>query len=250
MLSKNMQKKIYLFFLSLIFLCGCDGQYDNKNLRIGIDPHWSTITVDGEEKFVSGFIDELLLDISKQEKVIFTKIRANWDSLLEGMNAGKYDGVISAMEPYNFNRAQYDISPIIVQTGPVLVFPVASQGVSLEDPQIRRVAISWEGDAEKLFLQYPNVTFLRYSTLAQSFNDVDQGIVDAAVTPMIPTIGYIQDIYQGKLQMSKTPLMQQGLRLITPKDKPKLQKVVQQGIKELQNEHRLIELKKKWNLAL
>ena len=51
-----------LAFAGLFFLCGCDK--DSRVLRIGIDRGWYPLDFSRQQKYVNGYIDELLLEIA------------------------------------------------------------------------------------------------------------------------------------------------------------------------------------------
>ncbi|MBN1914293.1 MAG: transporter substrate-binding domain-containing protein [Parachlamydiales bacterium] len=247
-----MLKKIlsFLWIGSLVWLFGCDGQYGQKTWKVGMDPEWNSISLDGEARFVYGFVEELLLCISAEQHVAFSRIKTNWDSLLEGLQQGQYDGVLASMEPYNFNTVLYNISPILLDTGPVLVFLSARTDFSLSESSVKRVAISWDGEKEKLFVQYPNVTFVHYKTVPEALSDVAHGIADAAVVSRIVAVAYLRDLYYDTLSMSPDSLLPQGLRLITLKKNTQLQTVFQEGLSQMKAKDQEMFLKKKWGLAL
>ena len=129
-------RTVFLFFVSFLILhgcsCGCgSGSGRGGAFRVGIDPNWYPIDFGTQQPYVNGFIEELLLEISRYTGIEFERLTGNWDSLLDGMNLKKYDAVISSVPQYDHIKALYDFSSNILDLGPVLIVPVGAHHADL-----------------------------------------------------------------------------------------------------------------------
>ena len=99
---------MYMFRMFLLGLLafGCSGQ-PRGAFRIGIDPLWYPLDFGPQTSYVNGYTEELLLEMAGYGGMRFELVRANFDTLLEGMRGGQYDAVITTLPPYEYNLAKY-----------------------------------------------------------------------------------------------------------------------------------------------
>ena len=105
----------------LLVAFACFGCSTKKSVRIGIDPTWYPLELDGKEANVFAFVDELLQEISRTSRVNFQRVSFSWDDLLLNMEQGNCEAVVSSMTPLVYNLDKYNFSPLFLETGPVLI---------------------------------------------------------------------------------------------------------------------------------
>ena len=220
-----------------------------EEVRIGVDPSFFPLEIQGKEANVFAFTTELLQEIGDLEKIRFERVTTSWDNLLWGLQEHQYVAALSALDKYVFNTAKYSFSEMYLATGPVLVVPGNASITSFADLSGCVVTVEGEEAAKYVLSQDPSILVQVYTTFAQALEEVNQGTAAAAMLPCIPAIAYVNNIYSGQLKIISRPLMDQGLRLVTTKDaQPALIKKFNTGLRQLQESGRLAELKQKWDL--
>jgi len=242
-----------LIFVLLYFLCivssGCHTSSQVKEKRVGIDPSWFPLAIAGRESNITGFSTELLKEIGKIEKISITKLTVNWDDLVEGLQKGKYEAILSSMPPYTFNLQTYDFSELYLFTGPVLMVSTASKIDSLKMTNGKEIAVLPETKGTFLLEKYPGVIIRNYDSIPRALNDVVNGTVDGAILDVLSAVAFCQDLYQGKLKIATDILNNEGLRMLTLHgDAHDLILHFNRGLEKLKSSGTYDKLLLKWNL--
>lgn len=239
-------KRFILFFCVALLLSGCGR---SKELRIGVDPNWYPQDFRGKEYYINGFVEDLLLEISKDSGLEITRVGANWDSLLDGLKQHRFDAALSSLPPYNFNAAKYDFSKNFLDIGPVVVTFSASKAKSLKEMNGNVVGVL-PGDQEQLVMQqYPDVLSRTYDSVPEIFDAMISSDVEAIVVDRLVAVSYVSGTYRGKLKILGPPLNNLGLHLMTIKGQdPGAIKIFNQSLKHLKKKKQLQKLLRKWQL--
>lgn len=230
--------------LALLFCVSCGSS--GRVIRIAVDPTWYPINFGAQQPYVNGFIDELLLEVAGYNGVVFERIAASGSSLYDGLKTKKYDAVLSSLEPYVFNTAQYDFSRNILNLGPVLITPKNSSAEldKMDGSLVGLIA----GDPARLELEKNATLVLRtYESPPALLDAVVAGEVNAAVLDYVLAARYVADIYEGVLKVASPPMTAAGLRVVTLKGSS-LTSFFNKTLKTMQKKKKLDALLKKWNL--
>ncbi|MBP9841897.1 MAG: amino acid ABC transporter substrate-binding protein [Simkaniaceae bacterium] len=232
----------------LFLLVACSKK--SEDVTIGVDPSFFPLEIQGREANLFAFSTEVLQEIGEAENISFERVTTSWDNLLWGLREHQYSVALSSLDMYVFNTAKYSFSNPYLLTGPVLIVPVDSAVNSFVDLAGSTIAVEGEESAKYVLSQDSSILVQVYATFGQALDEVNNGVVAAALVPYIPALSYVNNVYQGQLKIITAPAMNQGIRLITNKDAhPKLIKQFNEGLERLQKSGRLEELKKKWSLA-
>lgn len=204
-----------IFLLFCVCLSACSSTRSKTERRIGVDPSWFPLQLGGRENNVTAFSTELLKEIGKLEKISIIKVTVNWDNLTEGLQAGKYDAILSSIPPYIFNQQIYDFSELYLATGPVLVMPVKTPFHSLSKLAGKEIGITPDTKGALLLEKYPAILIRSYDSIPKALNDIMHGTIDGAIVDVLSAVAYCQDLYQGELKIVTPPLTTEGLRLVT-----------------------------------
>lgn len=230
-----------------LFLVACGSKENKKAFRIGVDPNWTSINTYGQEKLINGFVEELLAEIAQENKEVFLRVSANWDSLFDDLHKGRTDAVISSLPAYNFNSARFAFSENILDLGPVLVVPVSSSK-KIKDLSGKRVGVV-EDDKNIFYLsQIPNMIMHAYPAVPVLLESVANGELDAALMDRILAVSFVGNLFDKKLKVIEPPLSDFGLHFVTLKKGEKRIEEFNKSIKKMSRKKRLQELQKKWNL--
>ncbi len=237
---------IVLVFIGLIFFHVKHEEKEN-GFRIGVDPYFYSLNFHGQEKWISAYLGDLLLELAAKEGVEFERVNANWDTLLEDLG-NHYDAVVGAVPPYNFLEEKYTFSPIFLSTDPVLILPINAPNDSLKKMKGLIVGIE-KGSRDLLIVQkYPEVFVKEFNSLAELLEAVNLGQIDGALAGQVPVATYIKDLYAGRLKMTEPLSEEEGLRFILlKKEKKGLASLLEKGVKSLKKK-KLLELQRKWSL--
>lgn len=233
-----------LLLLSLLVGCGGGSQ---KLLRVGIDPTWYPIDFGSQTSYVNGYTEDLLLEMAHYSGMEFEIVHVNWDDLLDGLKAKKFDAILTSLPPYEYNQALYDFSLNTLDLGPVLIVPVNGGKESLEHLKGELVGLLTNDSAVALLEKYPEILIRNYSSIPELLNAVVTGDVEAALLNRIPAVNFVGDLYAGRLKIAGDPMTKAGLHLVAPKGR--LQKF-NRTLESLQKKKTVEMLLKKWGFSL
>ena len=239
-------KSLSVYLLLTLMLCSC-GMSPREVLRVGIDPNWYLANFGAQTSYVNGYTEDLLLEMSMYSGIHFELVRANSDNLLDGINEGKYDAVMTTLPPYEYNLAKYSFSENVLDLGPVLIVPYQAKKNTLEKLENDLIGIIANAPAEQILAEYPTIVIRQYPTIPDLLNAVVARQIDGALLEQIPAVNYISDLYAGVLEIQGKPLTQAGVHLVGPKGRIG---GFNSALKSLRKKKVLENLKKKWELAL
>ncbi len=242
--------RLLLSIVALILtLFGCSGQSSKPSCRVGVDPYWYPLQFGTRDNNVTAFSTELLTEIGKLEKIPFVKVTVNSSNLLDGLQNGQYEAILSSKTPYIFNRGLYDFSDVYLPLGPVLVVPIDSKIRSLDQLSGKEIAVVTGTSYDLILEKSPGVMIRYYDSIPQALNAILQSDVDGAMVDILSATAYCRDLYQGQLKIATPPLNDDGLRLITKhKAAPHLIKGFNEGLKRMQKNGSYKKLLDRWNL--
>lgn len=222
-----------------------------SQVRIGIDPSWYPQNFQDKQFYVNGFVDELLLEISRHSHIEFQRIGASWDTLLGGLKQQRYVAVLSSLPPYPFNQAKYEFSDNFLDIGPVFVTPIASSFTELKQMSNRVVGVL-SGDREWLVMQkYADVIMRTYDSVPEIFEALSNNEVEGIVIDRLIAVGFVRGTYAGKLKINGAPLTDAGLHLVALKGDPdQTVEMFNENICYLIKKKKLQKLLKKWQLDI
>ena len=240
--------RFFLLLVPLLFF-SCTTSEKGHEWKIAIDPAWYPLNLGGREKNLTGFVVDLLQEVSREKKLKLSLMREDWSNLLRNLDKKKYEAILSSLQPYIFYENKYDFSEPFLLTGPVLIVPSDSDTTSLEQLSGKEVAIL-EGSADDLILEkYPGIIIRTYSSIPEALSAMLATRVDGAVFGRLEATAFTQDLYAGKLKIVTPPLNDRGLRLVTLHEKGKiLIEALNSTVEILKKNGKYAELAKKWGL--
>lgn len=221
-----------------------------NTIRIGIDPNWYPLDFGALNPYVNGFVEEFLLEVSRNSGIEFERVSANWDSLFEKMKQGHYQAVISSLPLYEFNTALYDFSHNFIDLGPVLIVPEGGHQNDLEKMSGEHIGVIVGDPAVLLLQKHEGLIVRNYPTAVHLLEAVTNGEIEGALLDRVVAGNYVSDLFSGKLRIAGQPLTDAGLHLIVMKGKkPLLIGQFNKSIALLKKKKRLQALLRKWQLG-
>lgn len=243
-----MKRLFPLFLFFTILFSGCSFT-SSKGYLIGIDPSFSPAVLGGQADNVYGFTVDLIQAISKTTKVNLKYAQTGSESLFSGLQLGNFDGVLSCINPQNYESEVYAASNLYFMTGPVLVVPEASNLTSLSQFNSKIVGVISNSDAFYIVQQYPHIVISTFSNPAFLMESLNYGDVDGAAVAILEAQAFVKNLYNKVLKVSSRPLNDDGLRLITIVNQNKdLIEVFNRGLEECKKRGIYQNLLMKWEL--
>jgi|SRR3989338_1369218 len=238
-----------LFVLLMILLGSCMGAKRQPLYRVGIDPDFKTLELNGMEDNVYAFCNELFQEASHLEKVRFLFVITSWDILELGLEKREYQAMVSGRSSSLRRYESYDYSSLFLPTGTVLVVSKASEAKSLDDLSGKIVAVIEGSKGELLLESHPAIVIRSFPSIPLALNALEGKEADGALIPNLFAQHYVSGLFQKSLKIAGPPLTETGLRLIAPKERsPELLALFNRALKALQKEGKLEKLQRKWDL--
>jgi polar amino acid transport system substrate-binding protein len=239
---------IFSLIFSSLFVSGCS-ENGKKKYTVAVDPLWYPLDFMNQENNVLGFSTELLMTIGQNENLNIALLNTNWDTLYQGLRSGSYQGILSSLYPYNFNKSQYDFSEVYLPLGPVLILPSSTKTTTLEKMKDMDIGVL-SGSASSLITEKnPNLNIHIYDKPASLVNDILSGRINGGLLPILIASSFANGSLANEIKIASKPLNEEGLRLITLKGKSsELLKSFNKELKKLEKDGGYEKLLSKWDL--
>lgn len=242
----------FLLLMSMILMliggAGCS-KSKSKVYQVAIDQSWYPLDLIGKGAAVFAFSDDLLMSIAEDEDLVIQVYPVSWDSLLSSLNQGRADGAMSSNLPVAQYQDLYSFSEPYLLLGPVLVTRASSNYTSLGDLSDKEVGVLTGATTVLLAEQNPAILIRYFEKYTTALDQLTAGTIDGLIMPRLLADAYVKDIYSGSLKIATPPLNNDGLRLMTLKDKnQELLDSFDEGLKKLKDNGTYDQLLKKWNI--
>ncbi len=198
--------------LAFMSLLGCSNSQDSNNtastepadtaaaettseiLRIGTEGAYAPFNYTNADGSLGGFDIEIANALCADMQVTCEIIAQDWDGIIPGLKAGKYDAIVAAMSITPERAQQVSFTdPYFSNT---LVF-LAKQGSTFDpsnDNNINSKSIAAQRStisSEWLEKTYPAANMQLYDTLSNAFLDLGSGRVEAMISDKLPAIEWL-----------------------------------------------------------
>lgn len=167
---------------------------NNEVLRIGTEGAYAPFNYTNADGSLGGFDVELAQALCADMQVTCEIIAQDWDGIIPGLKAGKYDAIVAAMsitperaEQVSFTEPYFSNTLVFLAKKDSSFDP--SNGSDIDDNSIaaQRSTISsqWLEDA------YPKANMKLYDTLSNAFLDLGAGRVNAMISDKVPALQWL-----------------------------------------------------------
>lgn len=214
------------------------------------DNTWYPIDLRGRERNMVGFANDLIQEIGSIEGFRVQVFDVGRNGLIDGLNTGRFDAILSTMEPNIVNRKRYAFSQPFYLIGPVLVVPENSSITSLSDLKGKILGIESSALPSFRIPEAPDVVVIPYDTISKALERLDNNTIDAVFMDVLRAYVFTEGFYRGRLKVATLPLTDRGLRLVALNDLNSLLLISQfdDGLQKLKDSGRYGELIEQWGL--
>ncbi len=242
-----------LIILGLFLIRGCYNFYFPKKevFVVARDATWYPLNFFGKEKNVVGFSDELLLEIARIKDFHVNIISAPPGDLLEYLDEGQTDGILSSLTPDVILNEQYLFSEPYYSLGAVLIVDLNSPIKGVQDLQGKYLGVMRGSPVLFNIGIYPSLKVVTYDSQTTMLEDIVRDRIDAAILNQLTAYSMVNGYFKGRLQVITKPLTQEGLRLVTHRGM-KRRRIVEdfnEGLEEIRRNGTYQKLLSKWDLT-
>ncbi|MEB0039766.1 MULTISPECIES: transporter substrate-binding domain-containing protein [unclassified Pseudomonas] len=248
-------KKAWLT-LSALAICLAAGSAmakEYKELRFGVDPSYAPFESKAADGSLVGFDIDLGNAICAELKVKCKWVESDFDGMIPGLKANKFDGVISSMTVTEAREKVIDFSSELFSGPTSLVFKKGS-GVTSDPATLKGKTVGYEQGTiqeayAKAVLDKAGVTTKAYANQDQVYADLTSGRLDASVQDMLQAqLGFLKSPAGAGFEVSKPitdPLLPAKTAVGISKGNKDLKALLDKGIKALHADGKYEEIQKK-----
>ncbi|MFJ5295278.1 transporter substrate-binding domain-containing protein [Pseudomonas sp. SLFW] len=248
-------KKAWLT-LSALAICLAAGNAmakEYKELRFGVDPSYAPFESKAADGSLVGFDIDLGNAICAELKVKCKWVESDFDGMIPGLKANKFDGVISSMTVTTAREKVIDFSSELF-SGPTSLVYKKGSGISADTASLKGKTVGYEQGTiqeayAKAVLDKAGVKTQAYANQDQVYADLVSGRLDASVQDMLQAeLGFLKSPQGADYEVSKPiddPLLPAKTAVGISKGNKDLKALLDKGIKALHDDGKYAEIQKK-----
>ncbi|BAP41171.1 transporter substrate-binding domain-containing protein [Pseudomonas sp. 21LCFQ02] len=248
-------KKAWLT-LSALALCVAAGSAmakEYKELRFGVDPSYAPFESKAADGSLQGFDIDLGNAICKELKVTCKWVESDFDGMIPGLKARKFDGVISSMTVTKAREKVIDFSNELFSGPTSFVFKKGS-GLSADITTLKGKTVGYEQGTiqeayAKAVLDKAGVSTKAYANQDQVYADLTSGRLDASIQDMLQAeLGFLKSPKGADYEVSApvdSDLLPSKTAIGIAKGNTELKELLNKGIKALHDDGTYAEIQKK-----
>lgn len=238
----------------LLFLIakGCVSNHlTEKTYSIGQDTSWKNLNLMGREKNLTAFNQQLMTAIAKQEKMKFVMVITSTADLIDDLENGNLQGILTDMQPDYLNEEKFLFSDTYFLTGPVLIIPSAAAVEGWNEKRKKIVGLPDNSSMLGNLEQDPTIQIRMYHDILSALTDLSKRNIDGVIFPVIPAYTYVNTFYKNELKITTHPLTHEGVRLVVRKNEEgkELLNRFNQGIESLKKNGEFDKLLNQWGFV-
>ncbi|MDD2051656.1 transporter substrate-binding domain-containing protein [Pseudomonas putida] len=245
-----------LLTLSALALCMAAGSAlakEYKELRFGVDPSYAPFESKAPDGSLIGFDIDLGNAICAELKVKCKWVESDFDGMIPGLKANKFDGVISSMTVTPAREKVIDFSNELFSGPTSFVFKKGS-GLSEATESLKGKTVGYEQGTiqeayAKAVLDKAGVKTQAYQNQDQVYADLVSGRLDASIQDMLQAeLGFLKSPQGADFEVSKqvdSDMLPAKIAIGIAKGNKDLKTLLDKGIKALHDDGTYAAIQKK-----
>lgn len=210
-----------------------------------------------KDRNFEAFSFDVLMAIARQQKLVLEVVTASSDTMVNDLQSGNYDAVISLIPPTPANERFFVFSDPLILLGPVLIVPKDSKATSLADMSGEVVGIKTGSSlifnyiSEVAYNNTPPPLYTSFDNMSEALDQLSRHQIDGVLMDAIPAYNAIDGTYKGILRIASLPLTWEGVRilsLLSNKSGNALIEHINEGLRQMQADGTYDTLIDKWGL--
>lgn len=163
-------------------------------LRIGTEGAYAPFNYTNADGSLGGFDIDVAHALCDNMDVTCEIVAQDWDGIIPGLKAGKYDAIVAAMsvtperaEQVRFTQPYFSNSLVFLAKQDSRFDPSNPADIANHSIAAQRSTIS----SQWLENEYPKANMKLYDTLSNAFLDLGSGRVDAMISDKLPAIQWL-----------------------------------------------------------
>lgn len=170
------------------------GATEGNVLRIGTEGAYAPFNYTNADGTLGGFDIEIANAICADMQVTCEIVAQDWDGIIPGLKAGKYDAIVAAMsvtperaQQVAFTDPYFSNALVFLAKKDSTFDPAKVTDINAHSIAAQRSTIS----SQWLENTYPKADMKLYDTLSNAFLDLGAGRVDAMISDKLPAIEWL-----------------------------------------------------------
>jgi polar amino acid transport system substrate-binding protein len=220
-----------------------------KTVTVATDATWPPMEMVDANKNIVGFDIDFLKAVAKEAgfKVVFKNTA--WDGIFSGIEAGKYDAIISSVTITDERKKTMDFSDPYINAGQILVVPKTDKTTKvIADLKGKKAGAQIGTTGAMEIKKAAGVEVKNYDEIGLAFEDMVAGRIAAVVcdTPVAANYALQRKEYKDKFKIVGQAFTEEHYGIVVKKGNKELLALLNKGIKAVKDKGLDKQIIKKW----
>jgi polar amino acid transport system substrate-binding protein len=224
-------------------------QKKGRTLTVATDATWPPMEMVDMNKNIVGFDIDFMKAVAKEAGIEVVFKNTAWDGIFGGLEAGKYDAIISSVTITDERKKQYDFSEPYINIGQILVVPKTAKNIkALSDMKGKKVGAQIGTTGAFEVKKVAGVELKSYDEVGLAFEDMAAGRISGVVCdePTAANYALQRAEYKEKFQIVGETFTKESYGIVVKKGNKELLDLLNKGIGAVKSKGIDGQLKKKW----
>jgi polar amino acid transport system substrate-binding protein len=220
-----------------------------RTVTFATDATWPPMEMVDKNKAIVGFDIDFMNAVAKEAGFKAVYKNTAWDGIFGGLEAGKYDAIVSSVTITDERKKQYDFSDPYITVGQILVVPKTTKDVKvLADLKGKKVGAQIGTTGSFEIKKVEGVELKTYDEIGLAFEDMAAGRLSGVVCdePTAANFALQRAEYRDKFKIVGEPFTEEFYGVVVKKGNKKLLDLINKGIRAVQAKKIDVQLRKKW----
>lgn len=239
---------LLLIVLTVFSTLAANGKSDEEKVYVfASDCAWPPMEMVDENQNLVGFDIDLIYAIGEAAGFKVEVKNTAWDGIFAGLANETYDGVISSVTITEDRKKTMDFSAPYINAGQILIVPMASDAVTLDDLAGQKVGAQI-GTTGAFAVEETKSVLKNYDEIGLAVEDLNNGNLAGVVcdTPIAADYVLNNDNYKGSLKIVGEPFTDEFYGICVKKGNTELLNMINAGLDKVKADGLLEELEDKW----
>lgn len=209
-----------------------------RTITVATDATWPPMEMVDAAKNIVGFDIDFLKAVAKEAGFTVVFKNTAWDGIFAGIEAGKYDAIISSVTITDERKKTMDFSDPYINAGQILVVPKTDKAAkTLAGLKGKKAGAQIGTTGAMEIKKVAGVELKSYDEIGLAFEDMAAGRIAAVVcdTPVAANYALQRQEYKGKFKIVGEAFTEEYYGIVVKKGNKELQALFNKGIKAVKD---------------